>query len=282
VPIAALVTAGFHWLPDGNLAWKVLRWSPLGAAAIIGVLQSLASVDLSRQLLKKEEYVAEGVSEGLRRWRVAGNLKAGAEKQLYRQLHSLVSQLRRGVPQQLTIGDTSGEQVIKALLNVLAEAVAAQLDMPVANVTCNLMLPEQKSRKGKVRLVTVAFGAESAYRQANRQLRVHKKSPAPGAASAYMTGEIQYIPDTHQVPGFDNSRPYRCVMSWPIKCGCGKYQLGVVNIDSENAADFGGETEEGNELRHATHMICSEILQSMAVSLIDPRCFPSVQRPSRR
>jgi len=264
----ALILTGFLPIPEGWATWVA------NATRITAGLITLAGIaaanDRIAQEKTQEEIREEGFQEGLRNWRLNSSRKAGALGILFRHFAMTIGSGERAADDP-TGAAAEGEKAIIALLQAIVPIVEVQYKASPTETMVNLMIPVRLSRKRKA-LKIVAFAVEVDGRATGRELSIDPKHPSPGAVAAYCTGQPQYIYDTYEVEGMDQTRPYRSIMSWPIKIANGDV-LGVVNVDSVNPGAFGPADNSGRRYREAGRLLCSDLLAAIGIALLDRRCF---------
>lgn len=220
---------------------------------------------------------ADGYEVALTKWQNTSVNTSGASKQVWRQLEFLLDEMRKFVADGTIIvipAASSAETAIKTCLEALRAAVAGQFDLPLEDVNVNLMLPHRDQGGRYLRLNMVQITVESNGRAPGKGsgYTVVNSNPAPGAPTAYVSRDPQYIPDVHKLkhPNFDR-KDYRTVMSWPVMSGDDNRVLGIVNIDSPRVAAF-GPLEESDK-RTMCFTLCGVILRQVALALLDRSAF---------
>lgn len=256
----------------------------LGVAALItlgitvlGVLTANGTAEVVKSAKRSWQ---EGYYEGITHWRRQAGIRAGALRQVFRHLNSIMISLDQGLgrPSSVTTrGVIRGDDAVQAFLIGIANLVAIYFDLDATTVNANLMVPTKKSRKPRARteLWLVQFAKENHDRSPNRTVvKVAPKSPSPGAARAYCTGQPSYVFDTRDVKEIDPSRPYKSIISWPIVCDSASDVLGVVNIDATRVGAFGALDDNGDSFRLGAIELGSDALLGIGIALLDPKCYP--------
>lgn len=243
--------------------------------ALLGILTARGTAEVAKSA---DQLWKDGYYEGITHWRRQAGMRAGALRQLFRQINSMLILRGGGRPASATTaGPVRGDDAVRSFLTAITTAVVIHFDLDPAHVNANLMVtvrPRPKQPED-LELRLVQFAIENHARsQNNRRLKIDRENPKAGAVAAYCTTEPQYIPDTREVPEIPAGRPYRSILSWPVVCDSACDVLGVVNVDSTEALAFGDLDEVGEAGRMGAMELCSDALQGIGIALLDPKCFP--------
>lgn len=158
------------------------------------------------------------------------------------------------------------EDVQEDLLQLIADACIYVTGGTRETISSNLMLPKWKNA---TRLDNILSLVKFSHRHMGREfidLPLNTEAPGVGAAAAFVTCGVQYIPDTTKHEVFDQSKPYRSIVSYPLLSDGISKSVGVVNIDSTEIYAFGKNQE--SDTQSAIHKLVTPWLQSLAETTV--------------
>jgi hypothetical protein len=153
-------------------------------------------------------------------------------------------------PVEFRVGMTHLQQhLLRHLVDVIAEHLGLSEKY---ELSANWALPEADDRGRWFR--PRVYDRNMPDRQPFPFRRYPIDGNAPGAARAFLTGELAFVPDTAAPDAAEHFRPnapYRCTLAFPVNSG--DQVVGVVNVDARHAHQLTPDLEY--LIRHIAYVI---------------------------